>query len=75
MCIARHAQSTQNKLALSSQYLKESLEDEVDFLPANKHRSLLQADGIALGLRSQACPKYLKSVSIIFAISQGKHKV
>ena len=30
---------------------------EVDFLPANKHESFLQVDSIALGLRSQACPK------------------
>ena len=30
---------------------------EVVFLPANKHKSLLQVDSITLGLRSQACPK------------------
>ena len=34
-CIARHAQSTQNnKFAISLQYLRENVKDEVDFLPA-----------------------------------------
>ena len=34
--------------------------NEVDFLPADKHKSFLQADGITLGVHSQACPKYPK---------------
>ena len=29
------------------------------FLPENKHESFLQANSITLGLRSQACLKYL----------------
>ena len=34
-CIARHAQSSQNnKFAISLQYLRENVKDEVDFLPA-----------------------------------------
>ena len=34
-CIDRHAQSTQNnKFAISLQYLRENVKDEVDFLPA-----------------------------------------
>ena len=38
MCIARHAQGTQNnKFAISLQYLKENVKDEVDFFPADKH--------------------------------------
>ena len=37
MCIARHAQSTQNnKFTISLQYLKKNVKDEVDFLPAEK---------------------------------------
>ena len=40
--------------------------DEVDFLPANKHKSFLQVDSITLGVHSQACPKYPKNK---FAIS------
>ena len=34
--------------------------DEVDFVPANKHESLLQVHSINLGLRSEACPDYPK---------------
>ena len=36
VCLAKHAQSTQNnKLAISLQYLKENMKDEVDFLSAD----------------------------------------
>ena len=38
----------------------EKLGDEVDFLPADKHKSFLQVDSITLGFRSQACPEYPK---------------
>ena len=44
--------------------------DEVDFVPANKHESLLQVDSINLGVLSEACPK--QQVYNIFAISQQK---
>ena len=47
--MARHAQITQNnKFAISLQYLKKELSDEVDFLHADKHESLLQTDSIIL---------------------------
>ena len=43
--MARHAQITQNnKFAISLQYLKKELSDEVDFLHADKHESLLEID-------------------------------
>ena len=43
--MARHAQITQNnKFPISLQYLKNELSDEVDFLHADKHESLLQID-------------------------------
>ena len=32
--------------------------NEVDFLSADKHKSFLQVDSVALGVGSQACPKY-----------------
>ena len=49
MCVARHAQITQNnKFAISLQYLKKKLSDEVDFLHADKHESLLQVDSMIL---------------------------
>ena len=34
--------------------------DEVDFLSADKHESLLEDESITLSVSSQACPKYLK---------------
>ena len=46
------------------------MEDEVNFLPADKHESFLQVDNITLGVHSQACPKYPKQqVYNIFAIN------
>ena len=49
--MARHAQITQdNKFAISLQYLKKELSDEVDFLHADQHESLLQIDIIILGM-------------------------
>ena len=47
MCVARHAQTTQNnKFAISLQYPE--LGDEFDFLHADKHESLLQIDSMIL---------------------------
>ena len=61
ICIARHAQSTQsNKFAIFLQYLKENVNDEVDFLHADKHRRFLQIDAIIFGLCGQAYPNYPK---------------
>ena len=34
--------------------------NEVDFLPADKHKSFLQVDSITFGVLSQTCPKYPK---------------
>ena len=43
--MARHAYITQKrKFAISSQYLKEEVSDEIDFLHADMHESLLQID-------------------------------
>ena len=45
--------------------------DEVDFLPADEHKSFLQDDNITLGMLSQPCPKYPKQqVYNILAICQ-----
>ena len=47
VCVARHAQTTQNnKFAISLQYLKKEVSDEVDFLHADKHESFLQIDAV-----------------------------
>ena len=49
--------------------------DEVDFLPADKHKSFLQGDSMTLGVHSQACSKYPKQLFYnIFAIWQGKRE-
>ena len=51
VCIARHTQSTKNNMfAISLQYLKESLKDEVGFLSANKCQRLLQIKTIISGV-------------------------
>ena len=45
MCVARHAQITQNdKFSISLQYLKKEVSDEVDFFHADKQESFLQID-------------------------------
>ena len=49
--------------------------DEVEILPADKHKSFLQGGSITLAVNSQTDPKYQKqSVYNILAISQGKHE-
>ena len=49
VCVARHVQIDQNnKFAISLQHLKKELSDEVDFLHADKHKSLLQIDTMIL---------------------------
>ena len=62
VCAAKHAQSTQNKkFAYLCNISRKAWEGGGwGFLPANKHEHFLQVDGITLGLRSQACPKYPK---------------
>ena len=51
------------------------MEDEAEFLPADKHKSFLEDASITLRVISQTDPKYLKqSVYNIFAKSQGKHE-
>ena len=48
---------------------------EINFFPADKHKSFLQVDSINLGLHGEACPKHPKQqLYNIFAISQGKRK-
>ena len=40
------------------QYLKKEMSDEFDFLLADKHQSLRQAEVILFDRFSQTCPKY-----------------
>ena len=54
--VARHIQSTQNNtFAISLQYLKKKVKDEVVFfLPADKCHRFLQIDTIVLGVCGHA---------------------
>ena len=56
---SKHAQSTSNdKFAISLQYLKKVVSDEFDFLHVDKHRGLLQIDTMIL--METAIPKIPK---------------
>ena len=61
VCVARHAQVTQNnKFSISLQYLKKKVSDEVNFLLVEKHESFLQIDTMNFSGDDQAFPKFLK---------------
>ena len=52
MEMVKHSQSSQTrKLAMSLQYLKKEVRNEVDFLHADKHESFLQVDFNILGIK------------------------
>ena len=77
--MARHAQITQNnKFAISLQYLKKELSDEVDFLHADKHESLLQIDSmILMGMvkHSQSFQKSKFAMSLQYLKKEVKDEV
>ena len=60
VCIPKHAQRTQIRSFISLQYLQKNMENEVDFLPVDEHKTFLQFDNITLDVQSQAYPKYPK---------------
>ena len=52
MGTVKHSQSSQNnKFANFLQYLKKEVRDQVDFLYAEKHQSVLQVDFNTLGVK------------------------
>ena len=52
MGMVKHSQSYQNsRFAMSLQYLKKDVRDEVDFLLADKHQSFLQVDLNTLSIK------------------------
>ena len=52
MGMVKHFQSSQNsRFAMSSQYLKKEVKDEVAFLHADKHQSFLKISFNALGIK------------------------
>ena len=63
VCLSRHAQSTQSKFAISLQYLKKNVKDEVDFLPTDKRQRFLQIDAMIFVVCGQACLNYPKWLS------------
>ena len=60
-----------NKFAISLEYLKKAVKDEVDFLHKDNHQSFLQICTFIFGVCGQACPKY-KVCSFFFNISRKK---
>ena len=83
----KHSQSSQNsKFAMSLQYLKKEVTDEVDFLRADKHQSFLKVYSNPSGIKvsykvdiiiidgyDQVFSKYSKQqVYNIFTISQKR---
>ena len=70
VCVAKHVQITKNnKVAISLQYLKKEVNDEVHFLHADKHESFLQIDTMIFYGDDQVFPKFPKQhVCNVFAI-------
>ena len=68
VCVARHAQSTQNKkFTISLQYLKEGMKDEVNFFSADKCRWFLQNDTIYhFRCVWPSMPKLSKIINLLF---------
>ena len=59
--MAKNAQISQNnKFAISSQYLKKEVNDEVEVLYVDKHESFVQIDTMISDGDSQAFPKFPK---------------
>ena len=77
VCVARHAQITQsNKFAISLDYLKKELSDEVDFLHKDKHESLLQIDTmILMGMVKDSQSSKIANLQCLYNISKMKLKM
>ena len=57
--MVKHSQSFQNsKFAMSLQYLKKEVRDEVDFLHADKHVSFIQIDTVIFDGDGQTFQSY-----------------
>ena len=68
MEMVKHSQSSDNvNFAMSLQYLERPVRDEVDFLHADKHQSLLQAYFNTLGI------KVSNKLILLLLISMMKH--
>ena len=68
MGMVKHSQCSRNsKFAMSLQYLKKEVRDEVDFLHVDKHQSFLQVDFNTLGI------KVSYKVMLLLLIGMIKH--
>ena len=73
MCLARHTQI--NKFAIFLQYLQKELSNEVDFLHADKHESLLQIDGMIFVGMVKHSQSSQNSLQCFYNISKKKLKM
>ena len=61
VCVAKLAQTTQNnKFAISLQYLKKVVSDEIHFVHGDEHEIFLQVNTMIFGGDGQAFPKFSK---------------
>ena len=68
MELVKHSQNSQNsKFAMSLQYVKKEVRNEVDFLAVDKHQSFLQVDFNTLGI-NVSCKVILSSLMDISSI-------
>ena len=71
MGLANHSQISQNStLAISLQYLKKKIRDEVEFWHADKHQSFLQVDFKTLGIRAS----YKIILSLLTGMIRSSHQ-
>ena len=70
MRVARRAHITQNnKVAISFQYIRKEVSDEIDFLHIDKHESSLQINTMIFHEDGQTLPKFAKyQVCNVFTI-------
>ena len=74
MGAARHFQSTQNNMyAISLQYLKPQISDEVNFLHVDKHQSFLKVDTIFFSWAWRNMCKLPRQRCYIIAITQERN--
>ena len=63
------------QVCVSLQYLQKNMGYEINFLPVDKHKNIVQIDSITLDVHGQACQKHPKQeLYNICAISPGKCK-
>ena len=73
LLFSKHAQSIQNnKFAISLQYLKKVVSDEVGFLHVDKHRGLLQIDTMILMLTGIPKIPRITSFQCLYSILRKK---